>query len=94
MEKKRAKQEFLITPKDMIQKEIRKALSQDKLAYIKWVVDEYNKDLEPGEAKITVVEWINIQGVDVDVCGHGCKDCDSRIVVGDDEHCSQGEEMK
>ena len=26
-------------------------------------------------------------------CSHDCKDCDSREVVGDEEHCLQGEEM-
>ena len=27
-------------------------------------------------------------------CSHDCKDCDSREVAGDEEHCLQGEEMK
>jgi hypothetical protein len=27
-------------------------------------------------------------------CSHDCKDCDSREVVVDDEHCLQGEEMR
>ena len=27
-------------------------------------------------------------------CSHDCVDCDSREVVGDEEHCLQGEEMK
>ena len=26
-------------------------------------------------------------------CSHDCKDCDSREVAGDEEHCLQGEEM-
>ena len=27
-------------------------------------------------------------------CDHDCKDCDQRHVVGDEEYCLQGEEMK
>jgi hypothetical protein len=29
-----------------------------------------------------------------ETCSHDCKDCDSREVAGDEEHCLQGEEMK
>ncbi len=94
MGKEKVKKEFLITPREMIMKAIRKELAADKLAFIKWMVAEYNKELEPGEPKITITEMADLQGVEINECGHGCKDCDNREVVGDEEHCLAGEEMK
>jgi len=78
--------------------------ADDKLREAKYIVLEAEKQTSSIDDKIGIIEICDKiqQGIfsvirffrTEDKCDHDCKDCDSREVAGDEEHCLAGEEMK
>jgi hypothetical protein len=78
--------------------------ANDLLIETKYLLLEAEKQISSIDDKIGIIEIRNkvqqcIFSVirffrSEDKCSHDCKDCDSREIVGDEEHCLQGEEMK
>ncbi len=67
---------------------------------IEWLKRRTVKDVEH-DTKVQKIlddsaqrQVINEEANQSETCPHDCKDCDSREVVGDEEHCGQEEEMR
>jgi hypothetical protein len=71
-------------------------LAQEKVEYFKnnpqarkiWTDEECEKLIDCWQDNVIFYKKLLAEH-----CDHDCKDCKDRIVVGDEEHCLQGEEM-
>jgi len=58
-----------------------------------WLKRRTVKDIEHDARVQKILDESAERQLESETCSHDCKDCDSRVVVGDEEHCLQGEEM-
>jgi len=59
-----------------------------------WLKRRTVKDIEHDQRVQKILDESAQRQRESETCDHDCKDCDSREVVGDEEYCLQGEEIK
>jgi len=58
-----------------------------------WLKRRRSTDIEHDQRMQKILDDSAERQAESETCDHDCVDCDSREVVGDEEHCLQGEEM-
>ena len=59
-----------------------------------WLKRRRSTDIEHDQRMQKILDDSAERQAESETCDHDCVDCDSREVVGDEEHCLLGEEMK